>query len=94
MPSLHAGAWQTVAMQTPLAQSAATRQLRLSTHLPQSLPQSMSVSLPFLTVSLHVAAAHTFAVHTPLPQSAHTIVRCTGVIGPPGVPCLLHDLPK
>jgi hypothetical protein len=41
---------------TPLWQSAATVHVLPSAHLPQLPPQSVSVSLPFFTVSEHVGA--------------------------------------
>ena len=59
--SLHEGALHTFVpgSQTPSMQSVPTRHARLVMHLPQAAPpQSMSVSLPFLTPSPHSAGAH------------------------------------
>jgi hypothetical protein len=57
-PSLQVGATQTLAAQTPLAQSVAARQPRPSAQRGQvPPPQSTSVSAPFLTPSMHEGAA-------------------------------------
>jgi hypothetical protein len=93
-PSTHVAGWQTVpaslaipppspignAEQTPLAQSAALLQVLPGEHIPHPAPpQSMSVSVPFLSPSAHVAAWQTLAVHTLSMQSAPTLhVRLVG----------------
>jgi hypothetical protein len=71
--SLHVGAWQRLPVHTPLAQSAATIQALVSAHFAvQVPPQSVSVSVPFFTLSEHDDWMQTFPVHTPLVQSAGT----------------------
>ena len=60
-PSLHEEALHVFVpgSHTASMQSVPTRQARLVMHLPQAAPpQSMSVSLPFLTPSPHCAGAH------------------------------------
>jgi hypothetical protein len=60
-------------MHTPLWQSVAPVQTLPATHLGQlAPPQSVSVSVPFLTTSVQVAGWHTSPVHTPLWQSLAT----------------------
>ena len=66
MLSEHVGAWQTLDVHTLLWQSVDAEHALVSAHGEQLPPQSMSVSVPFLTVSAHVAAAQAFEVHTPL----------------------------
>jgi hypothetical protein len=68
---LHPVDWHTVAVQTLLAQSPMTAQCCPSAHFlagAQDPPQSLSVSVPFLTVSEHVGAWHV-TLQTPLWQS-------------------------
>jgi hypothetical protein len=60
-PSPQVGAWQALAVHTPLAQSAGIEHLAAVLHL-------MSVSVPFRTPSVHVGTAHV-ALQTPLLQS-------------------------
>jgi hypothetical protein len=53
-----------------LTQSLATEHALPEPHFAQlAPPQSMSVSVPFLTASVHVAVRQTDEVHTPLTQS-------------------------
>jgi hypothetical protein len=52
--SVQLGAWQSPALQTPEVQSALVRHALLSAHRPQPLPQSTSLSSPFLMPSVHV----------------------------------------
>src|SRR5512145_1425947 len=57
--SLHAAAWQTLVLQTPLAQSEPVEQALPFAQVlvgAQPPPQSVSVSVPFLVLSPQVAA--------------------------------------
>jgi hypothetical protein len=77
-PSVHAGAWQTFPVQTPLVQSAPVVQPWpgvQSAHVP---PQSTSVSVPLRTPSLHAGAWQTFPVQTSLVQSAPVVQSSPG----------------
>jgi hypothetical protein len=61
---------------TPLWQSLPAEHVLPAAHLPQEAPpQSMSVSVPFLTVSPHVGTWHFFGLpeQTPLWQSPPTL---------------------
>jgi hypothetical protein len=59
---------------TPLWQSLAAEQVLPAAHLPhEAPPQSVSVSVPFLTRSVQLDAWHRPAVHTPLWQSPATL---------------------
>jgi hypothetical protein len=66
--------------QTPLAQSAPTEQILLSAQVVEQVddgaeipPQSMSVSVPFFTVSGHFAATHFPLVQTLESQSVDEV---------------------
>src|SRR5436190_2068546 len=72
MPSVQSAPTHTFAVQTPVTQAPATLQVLVAAHLVHEPPQSLSVSLPFLTLSLHCGAAQVPAVQTPLSQSAPT----------------------
>src|SRR5689334_1845720 len=63
------GAGHVPAGQRPLWQSFATLQCLPLAHLPQSPPQSVSVSLPFLTRSEQLGVWQMFETQTPLAQS-------------------------
>jgi len=75
--SLQLDVWQTLVVQTKLAQSAPAEQL-LPLAQPEHIvpPQSMSLSLPFLMVSLQVGVWQIPPVQTPLVQSPAT-VQCS-----------------
>jgi hypothetical protein len=73
-PSLQLAVTHTLFVHTPVRQSPATLQARPVAHLLvllQEPPQSVSVSVPFLTVSLQLGTLHTSGLpaHTPLVQS-------------------------
>jgi hypothetical protein len=59
-------------LHTPPTQSLAALQPLPFAHFVQLEPQSVSVSVPFFTLSSHVGVAHLPAVHIPLWQSADT----------------------
>ena len=75
--SLHVDAWQTLAVQTPEAQSVANLQALPARHPGQEPPpQSMSVSVPFSRKSVHSGAWQTPVQCPPPAQSAarlHTL---------------------
>jgi hypothetical protein len=76
-------------VQTSVWQSPPTLQILPAAHLGHDPPQSLSVSLPFLTLSLQAGAAQVSAtgVHTPLSQSPPTAhfspVAQSSQFGPP-----------
>src|SRR4051794_17518007 len=68
--SVHVGAAHALPVHTPLWQSVPPVQPLLVGHLGQDPPpQSVSVSVPFLTPSPQVGVWQTLPVHTPLAQS-------------------------
>jgi hypothetical protein len=67
--SVHVAAWQTLPVHTPLTQSAATPHAEPAEHFEHVPPQSVSLSVPFLTKSLQDAVWQTLPVHTRLTQS-------------------------
>jgi hypothetical protein len=68
--SLHAGTWQTLPLQTPLAQSPLVLHAFKSAHFVlQDPPQSTSVSVPFFALSLQLLVVQRLLVHRPLRQS-------------------------
>src|SRR6476659_8544236 len=68
-------------MQLPLTQSVPAMQVLPLTHLGQvGPPQSMSVSLPFLTVSVQVGGWHTPPAHTPLGQATLHPPQLAGLV--------------
>jgi hypothetical protein len=71
---VHDGAAQAPAVHTPLAQSPTLEQVCPVVHLVQPPPQSVSLSVPFLTPSPQLGAWQTLGVpeHTPLAQSPLT----------------------
>src|SRR4051794_1939818 len=56
-------------MHAPVAQSPPALQVEPTPHLEQEPPQSLSVSVPFLTLSSQVAARHVSPTQTPVTQS-------------------------
>ena len=56
--STQVGAWQTSSVQTPLLQSAGSRQVFASSHGAHDPPQSTSVSSPFFNPSMQSTATH------------------------------------
>jgi hypothetical protein len=70
--SAHVGVWHVLVVvpeQTPLVQSPGPMHTLPFTHLGQLEPQSLSVSVPFLTLSVQVGIWQMPDVHTPLVQS-------------------------
>jgi hypothetical protein len=63
-PSVQVAAAQSPFVQMKLAQSAPERQAAPAAHALQVPPQSMSVSLPFFTLSLHAGNWQTLEVQT------------------------------
>jgi hypothetical protein len=64
-----------VAEHKALEQSLAPTHDLPSSHVGQDEPQSMSVSVPFLTPSSHCGAWHSPPVHTPLTQSVLPVLQ-------------------
>jgi hypothetical protein len=74
--SLQVGVWQMPPVHTPLVQSPATEQCRPLSHFfagAQLPPQSVSVSVPFFTMSLQLVATHEVPLQTPLWQSVPSV---------------------
>jgi hypothetical protein len=74
-------------LQYPLAQSPAIEQCFPFAHGAQAPPQSMSVSVAFLTPSTQLSATHIPDVQTPLMQSRSSVHPLpsahAGQLGPP-----------
>jgi hypothetical protein len=81
MPSVQSAPTHTLPVQTAVVQSPGPAHVLPAAHLGQVPPQSLSVSLPFFTVSLQAGAAQTPALHTPLSQSVPTVHLPPGAHG-------------